>query len=161
MTVEVAILNKDAVALAADSAATSIGRSGAAKIFETMKLFALSKHAPVGIMVYSSAEVMDVPVETLIKVFRHQQKGKKPYGTLEEYAEVFKQYLLTDMEIFPAEARLKHCQFVVWRYMHSMFNEIEAALVSPNWGSLQKRTRKRRPYFALRHNINFTPSQSP
>lgn len=62
MTAEVAILNKQAVALAADSAVTTYVGDGQ-KIFNTVnKLFTLSKYHPVGIMAYSSAEVMGVPL---------------------------------------------------------------------------------------------------
>lgn len=80
MTLEVAVLNKQAIALAADSAVT-IGGSANPKIFNTLKLFALSKHQPVGIMVYSSAEIMALPIETAIKVFR-QELGEDQCGTL-------------------------------------------------------------------------------
>ena len=55
MTAEVAILNKIAVALAADSAITLGGQ----KIYNSgNKLFALSKYQPVGIMVFGNAEFM-------------------------------------------------------------------------------------------------------
>ena len=67
MTAEIAILNKNAVALAADSAVT-ITRPGAPKIYNTAnKLFMLSKYHPVGIMVYGTAELMGVPWETVIR----------------------------------------------------------------------------------------------
>jgi len=50
MTAEVAILNSNAVAIAADSAVT-IGRGK--KIYNSaIKVFSLSKVAPVGVMVY-------------------------------------------------------------------------------------------------------------
>lgn len=66
MTAEVAILNKKAVALAADSAATS-----ESKIFNSHnKLFTLSKHHPVGIMIYQNSAFMGYPWETIIKCFR-------------------------------------------------------------------------------------------
>ena len=92
MTSEVAVLTKQAVALAADSAVTSGG-----KIFNTVnKVFALSKHQPVGIMVYGSADVMGVPVETVIKEFRRQQ-GRKAFGHLEEYAACFERFLADDL----------------------------------------------------------------
>jgi hypothetical protein len=55
MTAEVAVLNKTAVALAADSAVTVGAETG--KVYASVeKLFQLSTGAPVGIMVYSSAE---------------------------------------------------------------------------------------------------------
>ncbi|WP_230079588.1 hypothetical protein [Serratia marcescens] len=52
MTAEIAVFNKSAVALAADSAVTISGGDGVSKIYNGAdKLFALSRHHPVGIMV--------------------------------------------------------------------------------------------------------------
>ncbi len=70
MTAEVAVINKSAVALAADSAITitSLYRENRhpKKIFNTAnKLLALSKYAPVGIMVYNASDLGGVPWETL------------------------------------------------------------------------------------------------
>lgn len=60
MTAEVAIANKQAVALAADSA-VSIGPS-ADKIYTTaLKIFQLAEGAPVGIMVSGAAEFLGIP----------------------------------------------------------------------------------------------------
>jgi hypothetical protein len=51
MTAEIAILNKNGVALAADSKVT-IGTTGQEKTFDTVnKLFTLSKVHPVGLMI--------------------------------------------------------------------------------------------------------------
>jgi hypothetical protein len=70
MTAEIAILNKNGVALAADSAVT-LRNPDNQKVYNTAnKLFMLSKYHPVGIMVYGSAELMGVPWETVIKIFR-------------------------------------------------------------------------------------------
>ena len=57
MTAEIALLNKTAVALAADSAMTV---QGTGKIYPANKLFALNKRHPVGIMVFNNAEYMGV-----------------------------------------------------------------------------------------------------
>ena len=59
MTAEIVILNKGAVALAADSAVTfGAGR----KIYNTVnKLVTLSKYRPVGIMIHGGAEFMGIP----------------------------------------------------------------------------------------------------
>lgn len=100
MTAEVAVLNKHGVALAADSAVTVNGPYGL-KIYNTVnKLFTLSKFYPVGIMVYSSAEVMGYPVETVIKHFREKHLGDGELGTIEEYAQRLQQFLETDDVIF-------------------------------------------------------------
>ncbi|WP_319764463.1 hypothetical protein [Maridesulfovibrio sp.] len=88
MTTEIAILNKTAVALAADSAVSSQH-----KIFPTAeKIFTLSKHHPVGIMVYSAANFMGTPWETIIKVFR-DRIGTKHFSTVAEYAQEFRLFL--------------------------------------------------------------------
>ncbi|MBI4765953.1 MAG: hypothetical protein HY787_15355 [Deltaproteobacteria bacterium] len=85
MTAEIAIMNKTAVALAADSAVT-IGQD---KIFNSVnKLFTLSKYHPIGVMIYGSATFMGVPWESIIKRYRSDLKQKK-YSTLKEYADDF------------------------------------------------------------------------
>ena len=59
MTAEVAVLNSVGVALAADSAVTVGLQTG--KIYTSAdKLFQLSDHAPVGVMVYGSANFLGV-----------------------------------------------------------------------------------------------------
>jgi len=68
MTAEIAILNCEAIALAADSAVTMIGTSGEKIFTSANKLFTLSKYHPVGIMIYGNALFMGVPWETIIKI---------------------------------------------------------------------------------------------
>ena len=82
MTAEVAVLNKSAIALAADSAMTV---SGVGKIYPANKLFALTKHHPVGVMIYNNPVFMGVPWETLIKTFR-QTLGTSSLPTCQDYA---------------------------------------------------------------------------
>jgi hypothetical protein len=100
MTSEVAVLTKQAVVLAADSAVTSGG-----KIFNTVnKVFSLSKHQPVGIMAYSSAMVMGVPIETVIKEFR-RALGRRKHDDLGGYVAEFVGFLQTNDVLFPEAAR--------------------------------------------------------
>lgn len=74
MTAEVAILNKSAVALAADSK-VSIGGGRPEKTYDTQnKIFTLSKIHPVGILVYNNADFMSFPWETIIKLYRAQKR---------------------------------------------------------------------------------------
>lgn len=66
MTAEVAILNREAVAIAADSAVT-IGGPGS-KIYNTAnKLFALSTVEPVAVMIYGADAFGTIPWETIVK----------------------------------------------------------------------------------------------
>jgi len=77
MTAEIAILNRNAVAMAADSAVT-LQLPGGQKIYNTVnKLFTLSKYRPVGVMVYGSGEFMRIPWETIIKMYRADIYDKK------------------------------------------------------------------------------------
>ncbi len=92
MTAVVGILNKHAVAIAADSAVT-IGGNGGRKIFnKANKVFALSKQHPVGVMIYNSASFMTTPWETIIKVYR-KQLGSTSFSTLKEYEQNFIAFL--------------------------------------------------------------------
>ena len=94
MTTEIAIMNKHAVALAADSAVTS-----GEKIFQSAnKIFSLSKYHPVGIMVYSAASYCGIPWETIIKKYR-KNIADNCFDTLGEYASDFLSYLKNDESI--------------------------------------------------------------
>ena len=68
MTAEVAVLNKAAVALAADSAMTTYVR-GIGKIYPAQKLFPLARNEPVGVMIYHSSELLGIPWETIVKMY--------------------------------------------------------------------------------------------
>lgn len=69
-------MNRSAVALAADSAVTLSGSdssSSVTKIFQNEnKLFELSRHHPVGVMIYNATTFFDVPWEVIIKDFRRE-----------------------------------------------------------------------------------------
>ena len=95
MTAEIAIMNKEAIALAADSAVTMTGISGQKIFISANKLFTLSKYNPVGIMVYGNALFMGIPWENIIKIYR-KKIGRKNCDTLKEYADDFINFLDND-----------------------------------------------------------------
>lgn len=71
MTAEAIVMNKSAVALAADSAVTIGDEDRSYKTFDTAnKLFELIKGSNVGVMVYSDANLNGTPWETIIKTYR-------------------------------------------------------------------------------------------
>ena len=99
MTAEIALLNRNAVALAADSAVT-LNKSEMQKVYNTAnKLFMLSKFQPVGIMVYGSASFMTVPWETIIKVYR-KELDEKSFDKLVDYANDFFRFLALNNSLF-------------------------------------------------------------
>jgi len=93
MTSEMLIMNKDCVAMAADSAATLFGEK--TKIYEANKVFALSKQYPVGLMTYQSPIISGVPVETLVKEYRKYalNNREKEIGTIDKYGENFLDFI--------------------------------------------------------------------
>jgi len=91
MTSEILVMNKSCVAMAADSAATTYFRGGI-KTFRVDKIFPLSFHQPVGIMFYNIADMTGFPLDVLVKEFSNKL-GTKKYETIEEYAEMFFQFI--------------------------------------------------------------------
>ncbi len=89
MTAEVVVINRDAVALAADSAASSI--TGIHKFAN--KLFGLVHDWPIALMVYNSASFMGMPWEVLIHGYRKRVAEHEQFATLDECAADFINYL--------------------------------------------------------------------
>lgn len=100
MTSEIIIMNKEAVALAADSAVTH-SRGTQSKIFTSAnKIFALSKYCPVGIMFYGNADLMGVFWETIIKIYR-DELGAQEFYSLKEFVDHFIDFLKGYARLFP------------------------------------------------------------
>ena len=76
MTAEVAVLNKSAVALAADSAVTIVV-DGVQKSYQADKLFALKENEPIGVMFFGNAEFMGRPWETLVHMYRQSSRAPR------------------------------------------------------------------------------------
>lgn len=116
MTAQVVIMNKEAVALASDSAVT-IGRAGE-KIFQSAnKLFALSKYNPVGVMVYGNASFMGVPCETIVKLYR-KEIGKKRFDNLKQYVNDFIAFLDNGNPLFPEHIQKEFVQNAIFAYFN-------------------------------------------
>ena len=98
MTAEIAIENRQAIALAADSAVT-IGRERVWKY--SNKIFSLGPGNDIATMSYNTGEFAGFPWETIIKIFR-SERGQKPYNTVTECASDFIDYL-SDIKFQPDE----------------------------------------------------------
>ena len=89
MTSEILIINKNAIAMAADSAVTV----GNKKTYMGVnKLFMLSNNPPMGIMIFGSANFGRVPMETLIKEFRSKTNFEQ-LANIENIKNEFLSYL--------------------------------------------------------------------
>ena len=70
MTAEIAILNRTAVALAADSVVTLSSPLGSKTYDSVEKIFELTRFSPVGLMIYNHVEFSRIPLEILARKFR-------------------------------------------------------------------------------------------
>lgn len=106
MTCEIAIMNRQAIALAADSAMTVTYLEGTKRIERYFKgankIFQLSNYHPVGIMIYGSSTLHEVPWELIVKDFRNYLR-KKAFNTLEEYAAEFFAFIEGHERLFPVD----------------------------------------------------------
>ena len=90
MTALVAVLNKHAVAIAADSAVT-MGNTHKV-VNSANKIFTLSKYHPVAVMTYNNASFMGTPWDIIIKEYRKQLKDTC-YSTVRDYINDFLKFL--------------------------------------------------------------------
>jgi hypothetical protein len=117
VTAEIAVMNEEAIALAADSAVT-----GPSKIFTSAnKIFALSKYHPIALMVFDNARFHGVPWETIVKQYR-RTLGDKSFPTLEEHAADFLAYFNSAPALFPEDAQDQGVMLLV----HRLFMAIRA-----------------------------------
>ncbi|WFB59685.1 hypothetical protein [Paenibacillus sp. BR1-192] len=106
MTAEIAILNRTAVALAADSAVT-IGD----KVYNSaIKILPLSHKHPIGIMIYNNSTFMGIPWETIIKTYR-KQLDDTSYDYVQDYCDDFIGYLRSG--IVPISLQKNRLSFTV------------------------------------------------
>ena len=108
MTSEVCIMNRHAAVLAADSATTVTrwvdGQLETRYFKGANKIFQLSHHHPVGVMIFNSADLLQVPWDLAIKGFR-DHLGEKTFNQLDGYADEFFSWLDGNSRFFPDEVQ--------------------------------------------------------
>lgn len=111
MTAEVAILNRQAVVLAADSAVTLEIPGG--KVYNTAnKLLAISRAEPVAVMVYGDGSFEGIPWETVTKEYR-LQLAMRVLDSVEDYAADFIRFLTAFTHAIPDEVQLDRARFMI------------------------------------------------
>lgn len=114
MTAEIAILNKNGVALAADSAVTVSSGDGSAKTYNAAnKLFSFCGNHNIAFMIYGNAEYMDIPWEIIFKEFRNQHKNDN-FQTIEDCASNFVGFIKNE-HFNKAEIATKHIQSMMYK----------------------------------------------
>ncbi|SFQ56282.1 hypothetical protein [Parafilimonas terrae] len=127
MTAVVGILNKQGVAIAADSAVTITGTNGKKILNKANKVFTLSKYHPVGVMVYNSATFMMTPWETIIKVYRKQLKDKF-FSTLKEYQNDFIDFLRSKSFFTNTDEE----KLLLFNFIQTVINTVRNEVINQN-----------------------------
>jgi hypothetical protein len=122
VTAEIAVMNQEAVALAADSAVSG------PKIFTSAnKIFALSKYHPIAVMVNDSAQFLGVPWETIIKTYR-ASLGQRSFATLREQAAHFLGFFNRPNPLFPTVAQETCNAALFMRFFSEILEHIDRRL---------------------------------
>lgn len=125
MTSEVVVMNRLGIALASDSASTVRIGGGRTKFYHADKLFMLSNHQPVGIMVFANSTLMGVPWETIIKLFR-AQLGQTKLNRLSDYADKLIEFLQSSTKnLFPPPVQERHYFAMLENYFAGLVEEIK------------------------------------
>lgn len=118
MTAEVAILNKSAITLAADSAVTISVGSDEQKVFDCEdKLFELTRESPIAAMVSSDLSFMEAPLSVLIKQYRDTAPA---FTTVREAADHF----LTFLDSFARSSPARIEQSSLARFATDLFESV-------------------------------------
>lgn len=116
MTSEVLLMNRGAVAMAADSAVTIMGEHGTTIYQSVDKVFPLVDDAPIGVMIYNHAEIMGTPWESVLSLYRKDATGRK-FDTVEAYATDFFKFIDNNKDLFPEEQQqLEYLRMVAYLF---------------------------------------------
>ena len=75
-------------------------------------------------MIYGSAELGGLPVETAVKVFR-DQLGRRAFGSLQEYADYFLEFLGTSPLLFPQERQDQFVRRGAFRFLSRVKQDLD------------------------------------
>ncbi|MCQ8186272.1 hypothetical protein [Parvularcula maris] len=142
MTAEVAILNKTAVAVAADSAVTITHGANFSKTYDSAdKIFELTTAQPIGIMVYSGMHFLGIPLQSLVREFRDQAGA---FDKVENAAFAFLEFLNNEGKGAASE----------------LINEEIEATLGEMWDSIQHKVSYTMTREAVEASKNGEPDQS-
>ncbi|MGM0423185.1 MAG: hypothetical protein ACQEQL_08845 [Pseudomonadota bacterium] len=124
MTSEIIVMNKNGIALAADSAATLLPSR---KTYHTQnKIFSLSKQHPVGIMIHEKLRLNGIPWETIIKMYRTQHNNCG-FNTAEAYLEHLIDFISNCEALFDREHSDLYWTCDILCYLETLGRKIETS----------------------------------
>jgi hypothetical protein len=125
MTAEIALMNRSAIALAADSAVT-VSTYASEKVYNSAeKIFELSKASPIAVMLYNLMTFMGYPLEVLIRQFRAEHD--QVFESVEVASSAFLGYISgLPIDAQAEEIELRHALSDPFR---ALFGVIQAEIV--------------------------------
>ena len=126
MSAGICIMNKKAVAMAADSAVTISGDYKAVHN-SVNKLFSLSQIAPVGVIIYSNSSFMSVPMEIIIKQYR-KQLDDKSFPCLNDYVNDFLHYITDKADFYHFNLGEKTYVYSYFYFLSNLLNQVQNRL---------------------------------
>lgn len=126
MTAEIVIMNRESIALAADSAVSLMGGQMDApqKIFTSAsKIFELSPVHPVCFMIFNYASFMGIPWEIIFSHYRKKTRNLT-FSTTDGYAKDFINFLATEDDLVPPEGEENYFMTNTFSYFLSIKQRI-------------------------------------
>jgi hypothetical protein len=123
MTTEVAIVNRHAIALAADSAVT-VGRERVWKYAN--KLFSCGPHNDIGIMIYNAGVFVGVPWETIVKEFR-AHCGSKTFDRVTDFSDHFIDFIKSE-KLSDADEEFSSFGLVLYNVMDQIKDSVNSRI---------------------------------
>ena len=133
MTSVVGILNKQGVAIAADSAVTR-GRikdgSRQQKVTKNgNKMIRLSEAVPVAVMITGNADYLQIPWEVIVRRYR-QRRGTVAHSTVEDASHDFFDYIQSDPVFWGDDCGMEYVRFLA--------KNIHDKIVNSNWDAAER-----------------------
>lgn len=130
MTAEICILNREAVAMASDSAATvelTTPQGQIYKYFPTVdKIFKVGSDVhTIGVMIYQSPTIMEVPWETLIKLWGDTLEDR-PLPRVSDYADSLLAFVRSHAVIKAADQQEHHFRQTTELFAATLLSSVEA-----------------------------------
>ena len=132
MTSQIVLMNKTGVAIASDSSLTMTRGDNRRTYASAEKIFPLNKNHKVAILHSGPVEFMEHPFEVLLTEWSHSLT--KAFGSIDEYADSFCNWLSHRQDLFPEESQLEFFEDLVTNYYletrKQILQELDKNLIS-------------------------------
>ena len=130
MTAEICILNREAVAMASDSAATVELTTPDGKIYKYFptvdKIFKVGSDVhTIGVMIYQSPTIMEVPWETLIKLWGDTLEDR-PLPRVSDYADSLLAFVRSHSVIKAADQQEHHFRQTIELFAAALLSSVDS-----------------------------------